>query len=150
MLERNEIESIIEQYAQAVLRAKKANFDAIEFYGAHGYLMAHFMSPYTNKRTDEYGGDIEGRLRLVIMVIRRVRELVGDEYPLMFRFSADEFMDGGRRVEESKHVAMRLLARASMPFTFPPGHTRPCIPREPSPSSPWRMSRAGESIWRRR
>ncbi len=108
MLERDEIEAIIEKYAQAVLRAKKANFDAIELHGAHGYLMAHFMSPYTNKRTDEYGGNIEGRLRLVIMVIRRVRELVGDEYPLMFRFSADEFIDGGRGVEESKQVAMRL------------------------------------------
>lgn len=110
MLERDEIEAIIEKYAQAVLRAKKANFDAIELHGSHGYLLAHFMSPYTNKRKDEYGGDIEGRLRLVIGVIRRVRELVGAEYPLMFRISADEFVDGGRGVEESKHMASILAA----------------------------------------
>lgn len=110
MLEGDEIGAIIEKYAQAVLRAKKANFDAIEFHGAHGYLMAHFMSPYTNRRTDEYGGDVEGRLRLVIRVIRRTRELVGDDYPLMIRMSADEFIDGGRGVEESKHVASILAA----------------------------------------
>jgi 2,4-dienoyl-CoA reductase-like NADH-dependent reductase (Old Yellow Enzyme family)/NADPH-dependent 2,4-dienoyl-CoA reductase/sulfur reductase-like enzyme len=109
-LEGDEIEAIIEKYAQAVLRAKKANFDAIELHGAHGYLLAHFMSPFTNKRTDEYGGDVEGRLRMVIGVIRRVRELVGDEYPLMFRMSADEFVDGGRGLEESKHMAAILAA----------------------------------------
>jgi 2,4-dienoyl-CoA reductase-like NADH-dependent reductase (Old Yellow Enzyme family) len=110
MLERDEIEAIIEKYAQAVLRAKKANFDAIELHGSHAYLMAHFMSPYTNKRTDEYGGNIEGRLRLAVNVTRRARELVGDAYPLMFRISADEFIDGGRGVEESKQMVAILAA----------------------------------------
>ena len=121
MLERDEIEAIIEKYAQAALRAKKANFDAIEFHGAHAYLMAHFMSPYTNRRTDEYGGDIEGRLRMVIMVIRRTRELVGDGYPLMFRLSADEFIDGGRGVEESKQVVAILAAEGIDAFDVSAG-----------------------------
>lgn len=111
MLEGDEIAAIIEKYAQAALRAKKANFDAIELHGAHAYLMAHFMSPYSNNRTDEYGGDIEGRLLFTVRVIRRTRELVGDEYPLMFRLSGDEFIAGGRGVEESKQIAVMLAVQ---------------------------------------
>jgi 2,4-dienoyl-CoA reductase-like NADH-dependent reductase (Old Yellow Enzyme family) len=150
MLERDEIEAIIEKYAQTVLRAKKANFDAIELHGAHGYLLAHFMSPFTNKRTDEYGGDVEGRLRLVIGVIRRVRELVGDEYPLMFRISADEFVDGGRGVEESKHMAAILAAEGIDAFhvsagTHPAMHPSGTLSIEPMAyEQGWRVYLAEE------
>jgi 2,4-dienoyl-CoA reductase-like NADH-dependent reductase (Old Yellow Enzyme family)/thioredoxin reductase len=110
MLERKEIEVIIEKFAQAVLRAKKAGFDAVELHGGHCYLMAHFMSPLTNQRTDEYGGDLEGRLRFPIQIIRRCRELVGDAYPIMIRMSGDEFIEGGRGIDESKQVARVLAA----------------------------------------
>jgi 2,4-dienoyl-CoA reductase-like NADH-dependent reductase (Old Yellow Enzyme family)/thioredoxin reductase len=109
VLQREEIEVIIEKFAQAALRAKKAGFDTIELHGAHAYLMAHFMSPYTNNRTDEYGGDLKGRLLFPVKVIRRVREVVGQDYPIVFRISGDEFIKGGRRIEESKEIA-RLLA----------------------------------------
>ncbi len=111
MLEGDEIAAIIEKYAQAALRAKKANFDTIELHGAHAYLMAHFMSPYSNNRRDEYGGDIEGRILFAVNVIRRIRELVGDEYPLMFRLSGDEFIEGGRGIEESKQIAVMLAGQ---------------------------------------
>ena len=113
VLDRDEIEVIIEKYAQAVLRARKAGFDAVELHGGHCYLMAHFMSPLTNRRTDDYGGDLEARLRFPIRIIRRSRELVGDDYPIMIRISGDEFIDGGRRIDESKQMSV-ILAEASI------------------------------------
>lgn len=111
ILAREEIDLIIEQFAQAVFRAKKAGFDTVEIHAGHGYLLAHFMSAFTNNRTDEYGGDLQGRLRFPLRVIRRCRELVGDDYPIMVRMSGDEFMEGGRDLEESKEVA-RIFSRA--------------------------------------
>lgn len=124
VLDREEIEVIIEKYAQTALRAKKANFDAIELHGAHSYLIAHFMSPHTNSRTDEYGGDVEGRLRLPAKVLRRIRELVGDEYPVIFRISGDEFIEGGRGIEESKQIAPKLVGQGVDAFHVTAGtHT---------------------------
>jgi 2,4-dienoyl-CoA reductase-like NADH-dependent reductase (Old Yellow Enzyme family)/thioredoxin reductase len=108
VLQGDEIEVIIEKFAQAALRAKRANFDAIELHGAHAYLLAHFMSPYSNNRTDEYGGDIQGRLLLPAKVVRRIRSLLGKEYPIIFRISIDEFIEGGRGIEESKRTVAAL------------------------------------------
>ena len=108
ILQREEIEVIIEKFAQAALRAKQAGFDTIELHGAHSYLIAHFMSPHTNNRTDEYGGDLKGRLLFPVKVIRRVREVVGQDFPVLFRISGDEFIKGGRRIEESKEIARQL------------------------------------------
>ena len=107
-LKSDEIEVIVEKFAQAALRARKANFDAIELHGAHAYLLAHFMSPYTNHRTDEYGKDVEGRLLLPSKIIRRIRDLLGKDYPIIFRMSVDEFLDGGRGIEESEHMVALL------------------------------------------
>lgn len=109
ILELEEIEAIIEKFARAVLRARKAGFDAVEIHGGHGYLLAHFMSSFSNKRTDEYGGDLQGRLRFSVRVIQRCRELVGNDYPIMVRMSGDEFLEGGRDLEESREVA-RIFA----------------------------------------
>lgn len=104
-LDLREIETIIEKYASAVLRAKKAGFDTVELHAGHCYLIAHFMSPFTNNRTDEYGGDFDRRLNFPVRIIRRCRELVGHDYPIMVRLSGDEFLEGGRGLEESKKVA---------------------------------------------
>ena len=109
VLQREEIEIIIEKFAQATLRAKKAGFDAIELHGAHAYLMAHFMSAYTNNRMDEFGGDLKGRLLFPVKVVRRVREVVGKDFPIIFRISGDEFLKGGRRIEESKEITRLLV-----------------------------------------
>ena len=69
-----EIEEIIERHARAVLRAKKAGYDSVELHGAHGYLVAEFMSPYFNSRSDEWGGCLENRLRFPLSIIRRAKE----------------------------------------------------------------------------
>ena len=83
-----EIETVSESFAQGALRAKTAGFDGVELHGAHGYLMAQFLSPYTNRRSDEYGRD---RGLFAIKTLERVRAKVGDTYPLGYRMSAEEF-----------------------------------------------------------
>jgi len=107
-LEVEEIKALRSSFIRAAGIAKSAGFDAIEIHGAHGYLLAGFMSPASNKREDEYGGDLEGRLKFVAEVYQGIREEVGAEYPIIFRFSAREYLEGGRDIEESKLVARRL------------------------------------------
>lgn len=103
-----EIERIISQFGDAALRAKKAGFDGVEVHGAHGYLIAQFMSNYSNKRCDQYGGSLENRLRFPLAIIADVREKCGPDYLIDFRISADEKVPGGRTIEETKVVAIRL------------------------------------------
>jgi len=103
-----EIETLINKFAEAAARAKLAGFDGIELHGAHGYLIGQFMSPYTNRRVDQYGGTLEGRLRFPLEIIRRTREKVGDDFIIGFRFSADEFVPGGITLDEARQIAARL------------------------------------------
>jgi len=105
----DEIDYIIDAYASAALRAKRSGFDAVEIHGAHGYLIAQFLSPLTNHRTDDYGGSRENRWRFALDVVRRVRKAVGPEYPLLFRISGDEYLPGGRGIEETVELARGLV-----------------------------------------
>lgn len=104
----NEIEEIIQKFVNTAVRAKGAMFDGIELHGAHGYLIGQFMSPRTNRRVDRYGGNFERRMRFPLEIIRRIKEAVGNDYPICFRFSADEFIDGGNTLEEGKQIAKML------------------------------------------
>ena len=107
-LSTDEVYQFIDDFVAAVKRATKAGFDAIEIHGTHGYLIASFMSGKTNKRTDEFGGTLQGRLKLPIEIIRRVRKEVGPDYPILMRIGSDE-PKGGRTVEETKVIA-KILA----------------------------------------
>lgn len=104
-----EIEEIIEKYAQAARRCQEAGFDGIEFHGGHGYLVAEFMSSYSNKRSDEYGGTLDGRMKFPLDCIRLIRREVGRDYPMTFRFSIEEKVPGGRTLEESKLIAPMVV-----------------------------------------
>ncbi|GAV21629.1 oxidoreductase [Carboxydothermus pertinax] len=104
----DEIEEIIQKFVNTAVRVKGAMFDGIELHGAHGYLIGQFMSPRTNRRVDKYGGNLEGRMRFPLEIIRRIKEAVGDDYPICFRFSADEFIEGGITLEEGKQIAKML------------------------------------------
>jgi 2,4-dienoyl-CoA reductase-like NADH-dependent reductase (Old Yellow Enzyme family)/thioredoxin reductase len=108
-----EIEELVERFAEAVRRARDAGFDAVQYHGAHGYLIAQFMSAWSNKRTDRYGGDVYGRTTFPLEIITRTREKVGSDYPLIFRFSGEEYVPEGRGIEESKIVA-RLVEEAGI------------------------------------
>lgn len=107
-LSKDEINMLVKAFAEAARRAKTAGFDAIELHGAHGYLLDEFLSPFSNKRTDEYGGSLENRMRFPLEVVRAVRQAVGPEFPIIYRMSADEKVPGGLTLDETKVVARRL------------------------------------------
>lgn len=103
-----EIQEIVEEFGDAALRAKKAGFDGVEIHGAHGYLVSGFMTLYANKRTDMYGGNLMNRLRFPLEIIANVRAKVGKEFIVGFRISGDEFVPGGRAIEDTKFIATIL------------------------------------------
>lgn len=87
-----DIEVMIKAFVDAAVRAKAAGFDGIELNAAHGYLLGEFLSPYTNKRTDAYGGNVKGRCRFVQEILVAVRQAVGEDFPISLCISADEFL----------------------------------------------------------
>lgn len=103
-----EIKEIVEQFGECARRVKKTGFDGVEIHGAHGYLIGSFISPFSNKRTDEYGGSIEGRAKFPLEVVKRVREAVGDDFPIFFRMSAVEHVEGGFSIQEATMYAQLL------------------------------------------
>lgn len=112
-LSREEIFDLIEKFGDAAARARDAGFDAVEIHGAHGYLLAQFMSTYSNKRTDDFGGSFHNRMKFPVAVIENVRRKVGASYPLLFRMSGEERIPGGRSLDESRAVA-RVLEEAGI------------------------------------
>ncbi|MBI2831173.1 MAG: FAD-dependent oxidoreductase [Chloroflexi bacterium] len=109
-LEKAEIYQIIEKYAAAALRVKKAGYDMVELHGANGYLITQFVSPFMNKRTDEFGGSLENRLRFPLEILKRVKEVVGNDFPVGMRFSVEEFAKGGITIKDSPEIIRRLAA----------------------------------------
>ena len=97
-----EIRLVVKQFGQAAARAKAAGFDGCELHGAHGYLIEEFMSPYSNKRTDEYGGDLCNRMRFALEIIREVREQTGPDFIIGYKLSSDEWVSGGLTIEDTK------------------------------------------------
>ena len=100
-----EIEQIVRDFGACALRAQSAGFDGIEIHAGHGYLIAEFMSTYANKRTDKYGGCLDNRLRFLKEIYESVRSNVGDDFPVIIRFSADEAVQGGRDISETRVIA---------------------------------------------
>lgn len=103
-----DIQNTVASFAEAALRVKKAGFDGVQIHAAHGYLLSQFLSPFFNKRTDEYGGDIIGRSKIVIEVLRQVKEKCGIDYPVMIKINSDDFADGGLSQEDSLKVCAIL------------------------------------------
>jgi len=104
-----EIRSLLQAFKDAARRARVAGFDAVEIHGGHGYLLNQFFSPYTNKRTDRYGGSFENRVRFSLEVVAAVREAVGDDFPIIFRLSAEEYVSGGLTLEDTKLLAKEMV-----------------------------------------
>lgn len=107
-LEEDEIEHILDLFADAVDRAMRAGFDCVHFHGAHGYLPAEFLSREANHRTDKWGGSLENRARFALEIVRRTRKKVGPNYPLIYRFSAEDYVEDGVTLEESLQLAKWL------------------------------------------
>ena len=107
-LTQEDILDLIDKFGNAALRAKDAGFDGVELHGAHGYLLNQFLSPYTNKRLDMYGGNLEGRQRFPLEVLRNVRKKVGESFLISYRLSAEEFVPGGFTIEEAEVFCSNL------------------------------------------
>ena len=106
-LTQKEIITIQKQYAKAALRVKKAGFDLVELHGGTGYLLAQFVSPRTNRRSDAYGGPIENRIKFPLDVLKRVKDAVGD-FPVGYRFLVNEWLADGLKESESIILAKHL------------------------------------------
>lgn len=117
----SEIEEIIEKFAAAALRVKQAGFDLVELHGGTGYLLAQFVSPRTNKREDDYGGLLENRMRFPLEVVAAVKGAV-DDFPVGYRFLAEEWLADGLKLEESM-VFARALAAAGVTYLSVMGGT---------------------------
>jgi len=103
-----EIETLVDAFAQAARRALEARFDGVELHMAHGYLLQGFLSPLTNRRNDEYGGDLNGRLRFPLEALGRVREVVGADTPIFCRLCVEEAIPGGIVPEDGVRIAQAL------------------------------------------
>ena len=103
-LQEEEIIDIIQRFANTAKIAKKAGFTGIQLHGAHGYLISQFLSPRHNKRTDQWGGSLENRMRFLLEVFKKVRQEVGDTFPIGVKLNSADFMKAGFSEEEALHV----------------------------------------------
>lgn len=105
----SEITNLTEAFSIAAHRVKKAGADGVELHMAHGYLICSFLSPFSNQRTDPYGGSVQKRARFAVEVLKSVRNRVGASFPILCRLSGDEYVDGGLRIEDVQRIA-KILA----------------------------------------
>ena len=128
---REDIAGAVNAWAQAARRVKQSGCDGVEVHACHGYLLSSFLSPYTNQRTDDYGGSLEARARIVVEVLEAVRREVGPEFPMLVRINGEDYVEGGLEVDEAAAIAAMLEAAGadaidvsagfyeSRPMTFP-------------------------------
>lgn len=103
-----DIERLVESFAAGAARAKAWGFDAVQLHAAHGYLINQFLSPLTNRRTDQYGGSVENRSRFLLETCRRIREAVGPNFPLLVKLNGSDFLPGGLELDDAVQVAKML------------------------------------------
>jgi 2,4-dienoyl-CoA reductase-like NADH-dependent reductase (Old Yellow Enzyme family) len=118
-----EIEAKIEQFGRAAEMAREAGFDAVELHAGHGYLLAQFLSPWTNHRRDAYGGSLENRLRFPAAVVRRVRAGLGPDFPVLIKMNQRDGMRGGLELEEAVQAAQRFEAEGATALVPSAGFT---------------------------
>ncbi|HBW9857396.1 TPA: 2,4-dienoyl-CoA reductase, partial [Klebsiella pneumoniae] len=99
-----EIYHAVEKFGDAAERVRRAGFDCVEIHAGHSYLISQFLSPLFNKRTDEFGGSVENRTRILSLIVDKVRACVGPRFPVSLRISADDFLKGGNTLEDSLRI----------------------------------------------
>jgi 2,4-dienoyl-CoA reductase-like NADH-dependent reductase (Old Yellow Enzyme family) len=108
-----EIKGVIKDFADAAVRVQEAGFDAVQIHGAHGYLLSQFISPIFNQRTDRWGGGPENRRRFHLEVIRNIRKAVGNDYPVLIKFGAEDNQEGGLTFSDGLETC-RQMAKAGI------------------------------------
>ena len=107
-----EIYELVEKFAEGAWRVQQAGFDAVELHGAHGYLIAQFMSPYVNKRNDRFGGSFINRMRFVLEIIARIQHKCGRDFPIGVRYSGEEWVRRRARIAGRKRPGRRAARGA--------------------------------------
>jgi NAD(H)-dependent 7beta-hydroxy-3-oxo-delta4-cholenoic acid oxidoreductase len=138
-LDKKELPAIVQSFARMARQAKELGFDGIELHAAHAYmLLGSFLSPLRNKRTDEYGGNVLGRARLLIETLKAIKKEAGQDFPIIIRMSGDERTPGGNTLHDMLFLAPYLVEAGADGFevsgaTFPetPNKTMPCLGDEP-------------------
>jgi 2,4-dienoyl-CoA reductase-like NADH-dependent reductase (Old Yellow Enzyme family) len=103
-----EIQRTLDAFVVAAERAKAAGFDGVQIHAAHGYLLSQFLSPYFNRRQDDFGGSVENRARIVLHILERIKSTLGNDFPVLIKMNSEDFIDGGLSVEEMLQVARML------------------------------------------
>jgi 2,4-dienoyl-CoA reductase-like NADH-dependent reductase (Old Yellow Enzyme family) len=138
---KKDIEQVAQTFAAAALRARTAGFDAVQIHAAHGYLLSQFLSPYFNKRTDEYGGNIENRTRLALEILEAIQKTVGHDFPIFIKLNSEDFLPDGLTVDDMIK-ASEILERAGVDGiemsggTFLSGKNFPSRQGKPGPGEP--------------
>jgi 2,4-dienoyl-CoA reductase-like NADH-dependent reductase (Old Yellow Enzyme family) len=138
---REDMEEVIHAFALAATRAWTTGFDAVQIHAAHGYLLSQYLSPFFNKRKDDYGGSIENRSRLLVQALKAVREAVGPEFPILIKLNSEDFLPNGLSVEDMIHTAA-ILEEAGIDAiemsggTFLSGKNTPSRIGKPDPGEP--------------
>jgi 2,4-dienoyl-CoA reductase-like NADH-dependent reductase (Old Yellow Enzyme family) len=118
-----EIRRVVDAFGQGAVRAAKAGFDGVQIHAAHGYLLSQFLSPFFNRRNDEYGGSLENRHRIVLEAFRDIKRRVGADFPVLLKINAQDFLPGGLSADDAIAVAA-VLAEAGIDAIELSGGTR--------------------------
>jgi 2,4-dienoyl-CoA reductase-like NADH-dependent reductase (Old Yellow Enzyme family) len=148
MAGREDMARIVSAFARAAELAKQAGFDAVQIHAAHGFLLSQFLSPAFNKRTDEYGGELANRARLLLQVVRSVRKAVGPEYPILIKINSEDFLDGGMSCAEAVEVSGWLEQASVNAIEFSGGTTK--SPEKFLPVRPGRLKTPEEEVYYRK
>ena len=138
----DEIHQLVDDFGRAALRAKTAGFEVVEIHGAHGYLITNFLSPFTNQRSDWYGGSRENRFRFLEQVFTRCKEYVGEDFPIIVRLSGTDYEPGGMTIEDTVYYAQRLEALGCAAIDVSGGDHHQMIHQV----TPMQLSR-GHNVW---
>lgn len=103
-----EVDDMIEKFGDAAYRAKLAGYDGVQIHGGHGYLITEFASSYSNKRIDKYGGNFMNRMRFPVEIVKNIKAKCGDDFPIDYKISGEEQVEGGTNIEDTKAMAMVL------------------------------------------
>src|SRR3954471_12989930 len=123
-MEAEDIAEVVEAHAQAAEHIVQGGLDGVEIHSAYGgYLLSSFLSPYMNEREDEYGGDLDGRMRLPLRVVHAVRDRVGPDYIVGMQINGDDFSPGGIELPEAQTIAQRLVATGALDYLVVKGST---------------------------
>lgn len=120
-LSTEEVSALVDDFRNSARRAVTAGFDVIEIHAAHGYLIHQFLSPISNKREDKYGGSLENRARLLLEIVEAIRNEIGEAVPLLIRFSATDYVEGGWDQQQTNQVAKWAHERGADMFDLSSG-----------------------------